>query len=189
MFRGSHYFRCALAALHLLLVSVPCLASDYELEILKSQHILRVKKNDKIEKIYQIATGRGGPGTKAHSGDKKTPIGIYRVVDVNPESKFHLFIQLNYPNIKDAFYGYKRKVISRYDFERIVQALGRNQAPPYDTDLGGMIGIHGIGEETENRLEIHRAADWTKGCIAMTNAEVSELRQYVDIGTRVHIRE
>jgi lipoprotein-anchoring transpeptidase ErfK/SrfK len=31
--------------------------------------------------------------------------------------------------------------------------------------------------------------DWTNGCIALTNAEVSELRRYVSRGTEVVIVE
>jgi L,D-transpeptidase catalytic domain len=61
--------------------------------------------------------------------------------------------------------------------------------PPQDTRLGGSIGIHGIGEETVEKVQIHESLDWTRGCIALRNADLHALRPYLDIGTRVVIRE
>ena len=56
-----------------------------------------------------------------------------------------------------------------------------------DTPLGGAIGIHGIGEENDDRLHVQRWQNWTQGCIALTNREIRELRRFVDVGTRVVI--
>jgi lipoprotein-anchoring transpeptidase ErfK/SrfK len=36
--------------------------------------------------------------------------------------------------------------------------------------------------------ERHRRTDWTEGCIAVTNEEIDEIWQLVDIGTPVEIR-
>ena len=98
-------------------------------------------------------------------------------------------MRLNYPNVKDAFYGLKNKTITRYEFDRIIDSLRRGELPPQNTALGGAIGIHGIGQETEKTLRIHSKVDWTEGCIALTNAEVAELRAYVQVGTEVVIKE
>ncbi len=80
-------------------------------------------------------------------------------------------------------------VISRAEFDHIVAALDEGRTPPQDTDLGGAIGIHGIGEETPEKLRIHENLDWTEGCIALTNSEVRQLKPYLALGTRVVIRE
>ena len=53
--------------------------------------------------------------------------------------------------------------------------------------LGGLIGIHGIGVETADKLEIHQMTNWTKGCIALRNSEILELSKYVSHGTPVII--
>ena len=58
-----------------------------------------------------------------------------------------------------------------------------------NTPLGGAIGIHGIGEITEEKLEIHRTINWTKGCIALTNDEIDDLLHYIGVGTKVVINE
>ena len=164
-------------------------ASSYDIEIKKSQRLLIVREGAEVRKVYRIALGRGGPGEKQRLGDRKTPVGTYRVIGFNDRSKFDFFIRLNYPNVKDAFYGLKSAVISRAEFDRIIGALRRNTLPPQDTSLGGAIGIHGIGPETPEKLRIHENLNWTEGCIALKNEEIRELRPYIRIGTRVVIRE
>lgn len=159
------------------------------IEIDKSERVLRIKFNDKVYRQFPVAVGRGGPGDKQFTGDNRTPVGIYRVVGFNDSSRFHLFMRLNYPNVKDAFYGLKSKRITRYEFDRIINSLRLGELPPQNTALGGAIGIHGIGEETEKTLRIHSKVDWTEGCVALTNAEIAELRAYVTIGTEVVIKE
>ncbi len=164
-------------------------ASSYDIEIKKSQRLLIVREGEEVRKVYRIALGRGGPGNKQRLGDRKTPVGTYRVIGFNDRSKFDFFIRLNYPNVKDAFYGLKSAVISRAEFARIIGALRRNTLPPQDTSLGGAIGIHGIGPETPEKLRIHENLNWTEGCIALKNEEIRDLRPYIRIGTRVVIRE
>jgi hypothetical protein len=51
--------------------------------------------------------------------------------------------------------------------------------------LGGQIGIHGLGR-ADPRL--HEMADWTRGCVAVTNEQIDILRRHVYIGMAVVIR-
>lgn len=161
----------------------------YELEVSKSRRVLTVRSGDKVERTYRIATGRGGPGDKLRTGDKRTPVGTYRVLRFNDNSHFHFFMHLNYPNVKDAFYGLKHNLITREDFDRIIDALRDGRVPPQNTRLGGLIGIHGIGEVNGEKLRIHESLDWTEGCIALTNEDIEDLRRFVDVGTIVVITE
>lgn len=161
----------------------------YHLEIVKSERLLRVKYAGQTYRQFKVAWGRGGPGDKQQIGDQRTPVGIYRIVGFNENSKFHLFMRLNYPNVKDAFYGLKNKVISRVEFDAIVDSLKMGQLPPQNTGLGGAIGIHGVGEEDPKKLKLHSKLNWTEGCVALTNGEITELRDYVSIGTEVVIKE
>jgi lipoprotein-anchoring transpeptidase ErfK/SrfK len=96
---------------------------------------------------------------------------------------------INYPNQVDAWHGYIDNRINAREFKQIIVANRNNQVPPQDTVLGGYIGLHGIGEVTEQKLSIHNKENWTEGCIALTNEEISELRNYVTIGTTIQIRE
>lgn len=163
--------------------------TGFNIVISKSRKELIVQKGDQIVKQYPISLGKGGNGTKRILGDKKTPVGVYKIVDFRTESKFHYFMQLDYPNLLDAWYGYKNDVISATDFKRIAVAYKTGQKPPQDTRLGGYIGIHGLGEENDEKLGIHNGFDWTDGCIALTNEQINELKQYVAIGTKVIIKE
>lgn len=164
-------------------------ASEYQILISKKNHELIVEKAGEVVKKYHIASGKGGKGTKRRQGDSKTPQGVYRIADFKESSRFHYFIQLDYPNLIDAWYGYKNKTIDSADFKRIAAAYKNRETPPQDTKLGGFIGIHGLGEQNEKKLTIHQELNWTEGCIALTNEEINDLRKFVDVGTPVIIKE
>lgn len=161
----------------------------YEITVDKAARSLVVTENGRVVERYRISWGRGGKGDKLMEGDKRTPVGTYRIVDFNERSRFALFMHLNYPNVKDAFFGLKNGTITREQFDEIIEALRERRIPPQDTPLGGAIGIHGLGAYDARKLRIHKKMNWTEGCIAMTNQEIRDLRRYVDIGTKVVIRE
>lgn len=47
---------------------------------------------------YAVFAASGGVGPKLYEGDKQVPEGFYRIVELNPNSHFHLSMKLNYPN-------------------------------------------------------------------------------------------
>lgn len=52
-------------------------------------------------KQYPILGASGKPGPKLASGDRQVPEGRYIVESLNPNSRFHLSLRLNYPNAFD----------------------------------------------------------------------------------------
>ena len=72
-------------------------------------------------RTYPILAASGRPGPKLREGDRQVPEGIYSVVELNPNSSYHLSMKLDYPNEYD-------QAKARLD--------GRTQ-------LGGDIFIHG----------------------------------------------
>jgi len=72
-------------------------------------------------KRYPVLAASGVTGPKLREGDKQVPEGIYRADFLNPNSRFHLSIRLNYPN----------------EFDRHMAKLDSR------TQLGGDIMIHG----------------------------------------------
>jgi hypothetical protein len=67
-------------------------------------------------------------------------------------------------------------------------ASKRRVKPPWDTPLGGFVGIHGtgaVGRKARMRL-LH---DWTEGCIALTDRHIEELYELTPVGTAVDIYE
>lgn len=70
---------------------------------------------------YPVRAASGSSGPKLRRGDNQVPEGIYRVEALNPNSRFHLSLRLDYPN---AFDRARAKEDHR-------------------SDLGGDIMIHG----------------------------------------------
>ena len=164
-------------------------AEGYQVIVHKNNKELILKKSNEIIKKYHVATGKGGKGTKRKRGDNKTPLGVYRISKLNKSNRFHYFIQLDYPNLIDAWYGFKNEIIDGNDFKRIAHAYKKREFPPQDTNLGGQIGIHGIGKMTKQKLSIHQEINWTNGCIALTNDDINDLIRYIKIGTTVIIKK
>lgn len=70
---------------------------------------------------YPVLAASGTLGPKLREGDKQVPEGVYRIESLNPNSRFHLSLRVNYPSDKDR---------------RIAREENR-------TNLGGDIMIHG----------------------------------------------
>jgi hypothetical protein len=50
---------------------------------------------------YPILAASGGPGPKLRQGDRQVPEGLYEIESLNPNSRFHLSLRVNYPNAFD----------------------------------------------------------------------------------------
>lgn len=60
------------------------------------------KKNKYLKiKEYPICFISGDLGPKRQEGDGQVPEGFYRISHFNPSSKYHLSLQINYPNASD----------------------------------------------------------------------------------------
>lgn len=179
-----------LACLSLLVWQQPVKATgNYELVIKRSEKRLLIQKDGEVLRSFHVALGSGGRKAKMKSGDRLTPLGKYHITQVRDSDRFHLFIQLDYPSVRDAITALKEDRISKAQYRKILDAHIFGNLPPQNTPLGGAIGIHGIGVETKDKLEIHEIADWTKGCIALRNEEIEQLTKYISKGTQVTITE
>jgi murein L,D-transpeptidase YafK len=148
--------------------------------------VLKVMLGDQeIDVFPRVAIGRRGADFEKARGDKKTPLGEYRIGWVNEQSKFHLFFGLTYPNVENAKRAYREGMIGEETVRAIMRAELADSVPPQDTPLGGQIGIHGLGAANP---EIHEVFDWTSGCIALTNEEIDRLSRWVKKGAWVVIR-
>ncbi|WP_084002893.1 L,D-transpeptidase family protein [Methylophaga muralis] len=162
-------------------------SGEIELVIVRSENKLLVRKDDKTLRSFKVALGSGGRQPKVQEGDRRTPKGHYRIRDIRSSERFYLFMHLDYPNMDDAKQALKEGRITRKEYRQILAAFIYNETPPQNTPLGGQIGIHGIGDETPDKLDIHEVSNWTQGCIAMRNSEVRELAMWVEKGTPVII--
>jgi len=131
----------------------------------KSTRTLKLLAGNETYRTYFVALGGAPQGQKVQEGDQRTPEGVYSIVARQPRSSFYKGLLLSYPNEQD---------------QARAEALG--------VDPGGQIMIHGLRNGYEWMGERHRRQDWTEGCIAVTNQEIEEIWQLVDIGTPVEIR-
>lgn len=150
--------------------------AEPRVKICKSAHVLTVFDGERAVKSYRVAVG-GGHGDKTREGDRCTPEGRFYVCTKNPQSRYVLSLGLSYPNVEDARRGLRDGLISRAEYDRIVQAIRRRTRPPWDTALGGEIMIHGDGA----------GRDWTLGCIAMDDDAIRELYPALPVGAPVVI--
>jgi len=147
---------------------------------------LLVMEGDRVAHTFEdISIGRYGASRDKVLGDNQTPIGTFRIGWISDETRFHRFMGLNYPGAEAARQGYERGLISDEQWRLIRYALNTGNVPPQNTILGGMIGIHGVGQ---GDLEVHGLYNWTNGCVALTNEQIDLLSGWVRIGTRVEIR-
>jgi len=171
------------ASLRTLLSSVQ---GDPSIVIWKSHYSLTLYKGDIPVKTYPAVFGKGHPnGDKEKSGDKRTPEGDFYICTMNPSKRFYKFMGLSYPGLKHAEQGVRRGLITAREYREIEQANRDGRQPPWETKLGGAIGIH--GRLQDDRAAITTRENWTDGCIALANADVDELFSIVALGTPVTI--
>lgn len=134
---------------------------DYIL-IEKSSRRLTASLDGTVVMQADIALGFAPEGDKVREGDGKTPEGVFRIDRRNPQSAFHLSLGIDYPQADDK--------------ERARQG---NYSP------GGDIFIHG---QPNGVTGVTLPGDWTLGCIAISNAEMTRLWSLTSNGTTVEIR-
>jgi len=75
----------------------------------------------KFIRAYPVLAASGTAGPKLREGDKQVPEGFYKIASLNPNSRFHLALRVDYPN----------------DFDRA------HAKEDHREKLGGDIMIHG----------------------------------------------
>jgi len=164
------------------------LPGQIRLIIWKSQYTVTIYKGDDPVKTYRAVFGKGfQDGDKRMQGDKRTPEGEFYICTMNHSKRFYKFMGLSYPDLKHAEFGLKSGMISLSEYVLIKKANEERQPPPWDTRLGGAVGLHGRVLEGAATRRSLASLNWTDGCIALDNADVDELFSVVSLGTPVTI--
>ncbi len=167
---------------------VSALSGQLRLVIWKSQYTLTLYKGEQPVKTYRAVFGRGfRDGDKRRSGDKRTPEGDFFICTMNHSKRFYKFMGLSYPGLKHAEYGLQSNIISYREYDTIKKAIDERLLPPWDTRLGGAVGIHGRMLDNAVARRSFVSPNWTDGCIALDNADVDEIYSVVSLGTPVTI--
>lgn len=170
----------------LLLATGNAVAADVHVLVDTAAGTLAILQGEEVVRRFDdIAIGRYGATDSKQRGDNKTPLGYFTIGWISNRSRYHRFLGLNYPDLETASRAFFNKLINKEEWLSIRRAAKAGRRPPQDTQLGGMIGIHGVGD---GDAAIHRDYNWTNGCVALTNEEIDELLEWVEVGTPVEIR-
>jgi murein L,D-transpeptidase YafK len=143
----------------------------------KSARRLTLYARGEAVRIYRVGLGSNPKDNKTRQGDGCTPEGSFYVCVKNPNSSYYLSLGLSYPNKEHAERGLRGRLITRAQYDRIINALEARSRPPWDTPLGGEVFIHGHGSKS----------DWTIGCVALENDDMKELFDVIPKGAPVII--
>lgn len=147
---------------------------NWSVMVYKSRHELVLYFEGHLYRKYNAVFGRSlEHGTKEWEGDRRTPLGVYRIVSKRRDRRWRYFLKLNYPN------RYDRRL---YDTMLSEGEIPRVHGRPIPE--GGEIGIHGTDEPMLNSGDIN----WTTGCISVNNAAIDELEALLPVGTLVIIK-
>lgn len=140
-------------------------SQDYVFLVDKFAKKCIVYKDGKQVNSLDVELGKNWIGHKLRRGDNATPEGAYRVVKKKDgsQTKYYKALLLNFPNENDKKRFYENK---------------KNGVLSHKAQIGGLIEIHGGGG---------RGADWTEGCVALTNDDMDWLYRKAKSGTLVTI--
>jgi hypothetical protein len=151
---------------------------DVNIVIVKNARILYLMSGDELVERWRVALGPHPEGTKENKRDGKTPTGDFYICSTEESSNI-VALYLSYPSKTDADRGLNRKLIDSRRHDDIYSAIFNGDCPPFDTDLGGPVSIHGGGV----------IRDWTDGSIAVDDDVIKVLWGCAPVGTRVDIYE
>ena len=130
----------------------------------KAERKLYLMRHGEVIRAYRVALGLQPHGPKEHAGDFRTPEGHYQLTRRNSRSDYFLSIQVSYPNADDM-----RRAHSQH------------------MDPGGSIMIHGLPNNLRHPPDYYATADWTDGCIALSNSDMVEVWLMTQDNVRVEI--
>jgi lipoprotein-anchoring transpeptidase ErfK/SrfK len=148
--------------------------SGIQIVVYKSERRLAVYRGGVFESELPVVLGLAPKGRKRHANDARTPEGLYRVVGKRRHDKWQHFLALGYPNASDR---------ERYHADLRRGTIPDDRGVPFG--IGGDIGIHGNDREADQAAGV----DWTKGCVALSAADIEKLNELVPVGTPVWIVE
>ena len=146
---------------------------DQEVEFIlisKSRRKMIVFSKDEILKQYSVSLGFTPKGHKVEEGDGRTPEGLYQVEYKLKRSQFHRALKISYPNQRDL---------------SIARSLG--------VEAGGNVMIHGEPSTDEKKALLREMkaergqVDWTHGCVAIGDDEITEVFDNVKENTPIRI--
>lgn len=162
--------------------------NDPNIVIDRKSYTLSLYEDSVFVKNYRASFGKSVNSPKTRAGDRSTPVGEYKICKIDTSNVFHIFMQINYPNLDDALNALRKGWISQKEFNDIKFQYYYEGCTRYNVVLGGDIGIHGIGKYNYIFKNLPFVYNWTNGSIALSNEDIDELHTIVKEGTKVVIK-
>lgn len=153
-----------------------------KIRIHKAERRLELWESGACMGAWPCRLGRQPEGPKEREGDGRTPEGRFYICTRNEASRFHRFLGLSYPTPGDAARGLAQGLLTVPEAAAIGEAHARGIRPPWNTALGGEIGIHAAPTG-----EAMPEGDWTAGCIAVELEVMQRLWEACPLGAQVRI--
>jgi len=135
--------------------------------IYKSKREMHLYRDDDKIYTFRISLGKRPKGRKTKRGDRRTPIGSYKITHKRCNSKYYRMIYISYPNHND-----------------IVRAKRLGFSPGSGITIHAQPFWNGDGKGDNYTL----SKDWTNGCIAISNSSMDILWYALKLGTPIEIK-
>ncbi|WP_221794667.1 L,D-transpeptidase family protein [Oceanobacter mangrovi] len=151
----------------LLLTLYPALlnASVDLVKVVKSENRMMLMEGGQVVTEYDVAFGANPKGHKFQDGDERTPEGRYTLDYKKEDSSFYRSMHISYPNAEDVA-----------------------KADELGVSPGGFIMLHGQKNGLGWLSFLFQKFNWTNGCIALTNSDMDDFMERVDVGTPIEIQ-
>lgn len=154
----------------------------------RKNYTLSLYEDTVLIKTFRANFGRNINYPKSRNGDLATPVGEYKICEIDTMSRYHKYLQLNYPNLNDAGEALRKGVITQKEYDKLNFEFYYGDCPNKNTILGGEIGIQGIGEYNNIFKNLPFVFNWTDGSIAVSNESIDEIYSVIKKGTKVVIK-
>ncbi len=161
---------------------------DVNLVADRKTYTLNLYEDTVLVKSYRASFGRNLLDKKKKAGDDATPVGDYKICNIQNDSVYFKFLRLNYPNLSDAVNALRKSLITQKEFNEIKFQFYYEDCTDPNTVLGGNIGIHGLGRLNDIIKNLPFVYNWTNGSIAISNEDLEEILTVIKKGTKVVIK-
>lgn len=155
----------------------------------KDKYKFHLYNDTVLVKTYRAGFGRNHAKIKKKDGDRATPVGNYTICAIDSIPDYGLFFRLNYPNLDDANEALRLGLISQKEYDKIRFEFFYGNCINNETNLGGIIGIHGNGKLDFVLRNLPFIYNWTEGSVSLSNSAIEELKDVIKIGTKVTIKQ
>jgi hypothetical protein len=161
-------------------VSLPL--SDPNVYVSTRRGVLELRDGDVVVKLYDCGFGRSSGFARLGRGEASTPLGEYKIVAKERRkdvaNRGSRFLRFDYPTEDDLRRALFAGVVTDEELPFVRASIMEGGPPPPVAALGGPIGIQG-------GYYFFTARHFTDGSIALSNADVNELYDYLPEGCRV----